>query len=50
VAVMVLVYVTSPQYITLLFTEPLGNVMLAGSAMWMMMGVLVMKKMINFDF
>ena len=50
VAVMTLVYVTSPQYISLLFTEPLGNVMLAGSAAWMTMGVLVMKKMINFDF
>ena len=36
--------------ISLLFTEPLGNLMLAGSAVWMAMGVLVMKKMINFDF
>ena len=49
-AVMTLVWVTSPQYINLLFTEPLGNIMLAASAMWMAMGVLVMKKMINFDF
>jgi tight adherence protein B len=50
IAVMTLVYITSPVYIMLLFTEPLGNVMLAGSAIWMSMGVLVMKKMINFDF
>ena len=50
VAVMTLVWVTSPQYINLLFTEPLGNVMLVGSVMWMSMGVLVMKKMINFYF
>jgi tight adherence protein B len=50
VAVMTLVWITSPQYINLLFTEPLGNIMLAGSACWMAMGVLVMKKMINFDF
>jgi tight adherence protein B len=49
-AVMTLVWVTSPQYINLLFTDPLGHLMLAGSAMWMTMGVLVMKKMINFDF
>jgi len=49
-AVMTLVWLTSPAYINLLFTEPLGNVMLAGSAVWMTMGVLVMKKMINFDF
>ncbi|HLA20553.1 MAG TPA: pilus assembly protein, partial [Pseudolabrys sp.] len=34
----------------LLWTEPLGNIMLAASACWMAMGVLVMKKMINFDF
>jgi tight adherence protein B len=50
VAVMTLVYLTSPVYISLLFTEPLGHVMLAASAFWMFMGVMVMKKMINFDF
>jgi len=50
ICVMVLVYLTSKDYITLLFTEPLGHVMLAGSVVWMSMGILVMKKMINFDF
>lgn len=50
IAVMALVWVTSPQYINLLFSEPLGNIMLAASALWMGLGVLVMKKMINFDF
>jgi tight adherence protein B len=50
IAVMLLVYISSPQYISLLWTEPLGRVMLAASAIWMTMGVLVMKKMINFDF
>jgi tight adherence protein B len=50
IAVMILVYITSPQYITLLFTNSMGHIMLAGSAVWMTMGVLVMKKMINFDF
>ena len=49
-AVMVLVWITSPQYIELLFTEPMGRLMLAASAVWMSLGVLVMKKMINFDF
>jgi tight adherence protein B len=49
-AVMVLVYITSPSYIELLWTESLGRVMLAGSAIWMSMGVFVMRKMINFDF
>jgi tight adherence protein B len=50
VAVMILVYITSPTYISLLWTEPLGRLMLAASAMWMFMGVMVMRKMINFDF
>ena len=50
IAVMALVYLTSHDYITLLFTNSLGHLMLAGSAIWMAMGVLVMKKMINFDF
>ncbi len=50
IAVMTLVYLTSPQYISLLFTNSMGHLMLAGSAIWMVIGVLVMKKMINFDF
>ena len=50
IAVMTLVYITSPQYISLLWTDPLGRMMLAASAVWMSMGVMVMKKMINFDF
>ncbi len=50
VAVMLLVYITSPGYISLLWTEQLGHMMLAGSVVWMSLGILVMKKMINFDF
>lgn len=50
VAVMTMVYLSSPQYIALLWTEPLGRIMLAASVLWMATGVLVMKKMINFDF
>ena len=50
IAVMTLVYLTSPQYISLLFNTSIGNMMLAASAVWMAMGVMVMKKMINFDF
>ena len=49
-AVMGLVWITSPTYIELLWTHPTGQLMLLGSAMWMSMGVMVMKKMINFDF
>ena len=50
IAVMTLVYLTSPQYISLLFTTSIGHMMLAASAVWMATGVMVMKKMINFDF
>jgi tight adherence protein B len=50
IVVMLLVYITSPQYISLLWTEKLGNLLLAGSAIWMSLGVFVMRKMINFDF
>jgi tight adherence protein B len=50
VTVMLLVYLTSPNYIELLWTHPMGRMMMAGCAFWMTMGVLVMRKMINFDF
>ncbi len=45
-----LVYLTSPEYIQLLWTTELGRIMIAGCLAWMSMGVMVMKKMINFDF
>lgn len=45
-----LVYLTTPDYITLLFTHPTGHMVIGGSLIWMSMGILVMKKMINFDF
>ena len=48
--VMLLVYLTTPDYISLLWTHPTGQLMLVGCAIWMSMGILVMKKMINFDF
>jgi tight adherence protein B len=50
VAVMILVYITSPSYIELLWTHPMGRMMLVACATWMLMGTLVMRKMINFDF
>jgi tight adherence protein B len=49
-AVMLLVYLSTPDYITLLWTHPTGQVMLVACALWMTCGILVMKKMINFDF
>jgi tight adherence protein B len=50
IVVMGLVYISSPDYISLLFTEPLGNMILAASAIWMGIGIFVMRKMVNFDF
>jgi tight adherence protein B len=50
IIVMLLVYLSSPDYIELLWTEALGRVMLACSAIWMFIGIMVMRKMINFDF
>jgi tight adherence protein B len=49
-AVMLLVYLTTPEYISLLWTHPTGQVMLVACVLWMTCGILVMKKMINFDF
>ena len=49
-AVMILVYITSPSYIELLWTTPMGRMMMAACVVWMLIGTMVMKKMINFDF
>lgn len=48
--VMAIVYISTPAYMSLLFTERLGNFMLIASAVWMLIGVLVMRKMIHFDY
>ena len=48
--VMILVFLTTPDYIALLWTNSMGQLMLVACALWMTCGVLVMKKMINFDF
>jgi len=45
-----LVYLTSPDYIELLWTTDYGRFMIAGCAVWMGIGVFVMRQMINFDF
>jgi tight adherence protein B len=44
-----LVYLTSPQYIMILFTDARGHLILGASAVWMSIGLVVMRKMINFD-
>jgi tight adherence protein B len=42
-------YLMSPDYVMLLFTEKVGNIALAFCAVWMTIGMLTMKKMINFE-
>jgi tight adherence protein B len=44
------VYITSPDFIRILFVHPVGHIMLGASAIWMALGIFTMKKMINFDF
>lgn len=48
--VMTLVYITTPDYINLLFDERMGQAMLIGGVIWMGLGVLVMKKMVSFNY
>lgn len=45
-----LVYMTSPEYMITLFTTEPGHIMIGLSALWMSTGILVMRKMINFNF
>jgi len=42
--------VLNPAYLNPLWDTTLGNVMVVGSGVWMLIGTLIMRKMINFDF
>ena len=48
--VMFMVYGTAPDYICLLFNTRTGNFALLFCGLWMLTGILVMRKMINFKF
>jgi tight adherence protein B len=48
--VMLLVYVSTPDYIMPMFQVNLGKLMLMGCAVWMGLGILVMKKMVSFKY
>lgn len=41
---------TSPDYISLLWTTDVGKIALVGAAIWMSLGVFTIRKMIAFDF
>jgi tight adherence protein B len=49
VCVCVMVYITSPDYMGLLFSDPTGHMGLLIGITMMTMGILVMRQMINFD-
>jgi tight adherence protein B len=42
--------VLNPEYLMPLWETRIGNILLVGSGIWMLTGVMVMRKMINFDF
>ncbi|HXY59640.1 MAG TPA: type II secretion system F family protein [Methylocystis sp.] len=44
------IYFIQPSYILVLFTTFAGKIIVACGLGWMLMGILVMRKMINFDF
>ncbi|WP_421785512.1 type II secretion system F family protein [Hyphobacterium sp.] len=46
--VLAIVYFTTPSYMTAMFVEPKGQLMLLGGAIWMGLGILMMRGMINF--
>jgi tight adherence protein B len=46
--VAILTYLSSPDYISLLWTTDTGKMASIGGLFWMSIGVLSMKKMINF--
>jgi tight adherence protein B len=48
--VMFMTYASSPDYIMPLFSTTAGNLFLLAGGFWMLCGVLVMRKMINFKF
>ncbi len=48
--VMTMVYVTTPDYIAILWTTQLGQFMVFCAVLWMSCGLFVMKKMISFKY
>jgi tight adherence protein B len=50
IIVMAMVYFTRPAYIAVLFSDPMGHLILLGAAVMMSMGIFIMHKMVNFKF
>jgi tight adherence protein B len=47
--IMAALSVLNPTYLSPLLNTTIGNIMLGACAVWMMTGILVMRKMINFE-
>lgn len=47
--VMMLVHFTSPDYLSVLFSDLRGHIILGASGIWMLIGIFIMRQMINFD-
>ena len=45
-----MIYLTTPDYITPMFQNDLGKLMLVGCVLWMATGIFVMKKMVSFKY
>ncbi|MGA9657544.1 MAG: type II secretion system F family protein [Asticcacaulis sp.] len=45
-----MIAITRPEYISIMFTDVRGQLMLLGGAFWMFCGIMMMRKMINFKF
>ena len=46
----VMISIVRPEYLAPMFTDMRGQMMLLGGATWMFMGIMMMRKMINFKF
>jgi tight adherence protein B len=45
-----MVYLTSPRYMEILWLHPTGRMVMAICGFWMFIGIMAMRKMVNFDF
>jgi tight adherence protein B len=50
IIVMAMVYFTRPAYISVLFNDPVGHLILLGCAVMMSIGIFIMHRMVNFKF
>jgi tight adherence protein B len=49
-AVIVMLSMTAPAYLSILVTDPRGHLIIGAAAVWMSLGVFIMNRMVNFKF